>query len=345
MLLVPEQQGRVGRLHRSRALGCDYAVPWQVSWDATCGAFAGLFCALRGTPKRTFLGSRGRRREDNSRHRVAQSGHSLALADTAGRTIRDIAWPKADIPWLSRTPPGGQFATSRPQTAADLLAALYAAIDAAEALLGCRLAEDCVAPRTGEIVPLVVGDRQRPGHEICRDGAAGSRAWPHLSHVRTRHRSPHTNGVVERRFESLKYERLYRCDIISGLELADCVADFIKRIQHRPPPPGPRPPTTPRRLPTRPNTPNRPRPEVSKILDAGHDVCAPARATCRIPVCRDTWAISAIVRLQTALGPTFPHSLVRNSPTLVRNCPTSVPAPQQLQQGSEGAREGTAGGA
>ena len=52
-------------------------------------------------------------------------------------------------------------------------------------------------------------------------------AWPHLSHVRTRHRSPHTNGVVERWFESLKYERLYRCDIISGLELADCVADFI----------------------------------------------------------------------------------------------------------------------
>ena len=28
---------------------------------------------------------------------------------------------------------------------------------------------------------------------------------PHLSHVRTRHRAPHTNGVVERWFESLKY--------------------------------------------------------------------------------------------------------------------------------------------
>ena len=52
-------------------------------------------------------------------------------------------------------------------------------------------------------------------------------ARPHLSHVRTRHRSPHTNGVVERWFESLKYERLYREDIASGLELADCVADFI----------------------------------------------------------------------------------------------------------------------
>ena len=42
-----------------------------------------------------------------------------------------------------------------------------------------------------------------------------------------RHRSPHTNGVVERWIESLKYERLYREDIASGVELADSVADFI----------------------------------------------------------------------------------------------------------------------
>lgn len=48
-----------------------------------------------------------------------------------------------------------------------------------------------------------------------------------LAHVRTRHRSPHTNGVVERWFESLKYERLYREEIPSGVDLAGCVADFI----------------------------------------------------------------------------------------------------------------------
>ena len=46
-------------------------------------------------------------------------------------------------------------------------------------------------------------------------------ARAHLTHVRTRHRSPHTNGVVERWIESLKYERLYRHDIASGVELAD----------------------------------------------------------------------------------------------------------------------------
>ncbi|WP_423918686.1 integrase core domain-containing protein [Candidatus Poriferisodalis sp.] len=49
----------------------------------------------------------------------------------------------------------------------------------------------------------------------------------HFSHVRTRHRSPHTNGVIERWFEALKYERLYRHDIADGIGLADHAADFI----------------------------------------------------------------------------------------------------------------------
>ena len=41
-------------------------------------------------------------------------------------------------------------------------------------------------------------------------------ARAHLTHVRTRRRAPHTNGVVERWIESRKYERLYRHDIASG---------------------------------------------------------------------------------------------------------------------------------
>ena len=49
-------------------------------------------------------------------------------------------------------------------------------------------------------------------------------ARTHLTHVR-RHRSPWTNGVVERWFETLKYERLYREEIPSGIDLP--VADFI----------------------------------------------------------------------------------------------------------------------
>jgi len=49
----------------------------------------------------------------------------------------------------------------------------------------------------------------------------------HLRHARTRHRAPETNGVIERWFQSLKYERLHRRDITDGLHLADHVDDFI----------------------------------------------------------------------------------------------------------------------
>ena len=110
--------------------------------------------------------------------------------------------------------------------ATDRLASLQGAVEAAEALLGRTLTQDCTDPDTGEIVPLVV---------VTDNGAAMKSvavarwfaARAHLTHVRIRHRSPHTNGVVERWIESLKYERLYRHDIASGVELADHIAAFI----------------------------------------------------------------------------------------------------------------------
>ncbi len=43
---------------------------------------------------------------------------------------------------------------------------------------------------------------------------------PELHHVRTRVRTPGQNGVRERGFESLKYERLYREHVPDGLVLA-----------------------------------------------------------------------------------------------------------------------------
>ena len=94
--------------------------------------------------------------------------------------------------------------------------------------MGRPLIEDCTDPATGEIIPLVVVTDNGPAMKsaaVARWFAARS----HLAHVRTRHRSPHTNGVVERWVESLKYERLYRHDIASGVELADSVADFIDK--------------------------------------------------------------------------------------------------------------------
>jgi transposase InsO family protein len=52
-------------------------------------------------------------------------------------------------------------------------------------------------------------------------------ARPHFVHVRTRARSPQTNGVIERFFQSLKYERLYRHDIADGQALAAHVNDYL----------------------------------------------------------------------------------------------------------------------
>jgi transposase InsO family protein len=49
---------------------------------------------------------------------------------------------------------------------------------------------------------------------------------PLLRHVRTRIRSPQTNGVVERFFQTLKYEHLYRAHIGDGDALAVEVALF-----------------------------------------------------------------------------------------------------------------------
>jgi putative transposase len=50
---------------------------------------------------------------------------------------------------------------------------------------------------------------------------------PELLHVRTRHRSPQTNGVVERFYQAIKYEHLYRHEIGDGLVLAREVDNYL----------------------------------------------------------------------------------------------------------------------
>ena len=51
-------------------------------------------------------------------------------------------------------------------------------------------------------------------------------AHPELRHVRTRVNTPGQNGVRERAFESLKYERLYREDIVDVLDLTSHAEEF-----------------------------------------------------------------------------------------------------------------------
>jgi transposase InsO family protein len=104
------------------------------------------------------------------------------------------------------------------KTAHDALTSLKAAIAAAEAELGHSLAEDCVNKATGEIVPLVIVSDNGACYKAA-EFAAFIAARPWLYHVRTRFRSPWTNGVIERFFQTVKYEGLFRHEITNGYEL------------------------------------------------------------------------------------------------------------------------------
>jgi transposase InsO family protein len=101
----------------------------------------------------------------------------------------------------------------------DAIAAVELALAEADRLLGdVSLIEHLTDPDTGEIVPItLVTDNGGPFRSF-RFGALIA-ATPELRHVRTRVRSPGQNGVRERGFQSLKYERLYREPIDDALDL------------------------------------------------------------------------------------------------------------------------------
>ena len=119
----------------------------------------------------------------------------------------------------------------------DALACLAAAVLHAERLLALedlrvdRGDVDLVEETTGELLrtvpaPIAVVTDNGP----CFRGAVFAAAFTGedalLRHVRTRVRSPQTNGVVERFFGTLKYEHLFRGPIDDAEALAVEVARF-----------------------------------------------------------------------------------------------------------------------
>ena len=125
-------------------------------------------------------------------------------------------------------------ATVSTRTAAgDAITALQAAISAAEAMMGRSLLEDCTDPETGEITPVTVVTDNGPCYKSSKF-LVFIASHPELAHVRTRHHSPETNGVVERFNQSLKYEHLYRNEISNGQHLVDEIksyCDLYNRIR------------------------------------------------------------------------------------------------------------------
>jgi transposase InsO family protein len=82
----------------------------------------------------------------------------------------------------------------------EAVACLESARERATGALGHPLVEDLVDLESGELRAITI--------------------------VRTRHRSPETNGVIERWLQSLKYEHLYLREIDDGPALAEHVAAF-----------------------------------------------------------------------------------------------------------------------
>ena len=101
----------------------------------------------------------------------------------------------------------------------DAITAIELALAEAERLLdGPSLLEHLTDPTTGETVPItLVTDNGGPFRSFRFEAFIASR--PELRHVRTRVRTPGQNGVRERGFQTLKYERLYRESVDDHLDL------------------------------------------------------------------------------------------------------------------------------
>jgi putative transposase len=102
----------------------------------------------------------------------------------------------------------------------DAIAAVEIAIVEAARLAGKSLLDTVADPATGQVRPVVVvTDNGGPFRSARFEQFIA--AHPELDHVRTRVKTPGQNGVRERGFESMKYERLYFEEIDDGLVLAE----------------------------------------------------------------------------------------------------------------------------
>lgn len=111
------------------------------------------------------------------------------------------------------------------QTGPDAVVSVQAAIDEAARLLDRPLVDDLVDPDTGEITPIFLVTDNGP----CFKSATFERfiaSRPELTHVRTRRRSPQTNGVIERYHGAIKIEQLWRELPADGAEMTTMVDRF-----------------------------------------------------------------------------------------------------------------------
>jgi transposase InsO family protein len=118
------------------------------------------------------------------------------------------------------------------QTHRDAIACVQAAIDEAQRLLGGPLIDDLpICPETGKRLPIFLVTDNGP----CFKAAAFERfiaSRPELKHIRTRRRSPQTNGVIERYHGAIKIEQLWRELPADGAQMTRMVDDFRRLYNH-----------------------------------------------------------------------------------------------------------------
>ncbi len=114
---------------------------------------------------------------------------------------------------------------------ADVVPPVRLALAGAERLLGKPLIQEPTDPATGEITPIKLVTGHGPAFTAA-EPARFVASRPELVHVRTRCKSPGQNGVRERGFESLEYERLHRTEISDGPVFAEQAEDH-QRISDR----------------------------------------------------------------------------------------------------------------
>lgn len=114
---------------------------------------------------------------------------------------------------------------SATQTTRDAISAIEDARAQAHDLLGRPLLDDVTCTTTGEVTPVIVVSDNGP----CYKSAAFSRyidSRSELTHVRTRRKSPQTNGVIERYHGAIQIEHLWRQLPADGAEMTEMVEAF-----------------------------------------------------------------------------------------------------------------------
>lgn len=117
------------------------------------------------------------------------------------------------------------------QTHRDAIASIEDARCQVHDLLGRSLLDDVTCTHTGQITPVILVSDNGP----CYKAAAFARyiaSRPELTHVRTRRRTPQTNGVIERYHGAIQIEALWRDLPADGLKMTTKVEAFRQLYNH-----------------------------------------------------------------------------------------------------------------